>query len=129
MATRSSSARIASSGSTRCVTQDALGSHLRRSAHFLEFGEDAQAGWDVQRDHAELLIDVSRLSDPWGAAVFSCNLRGFTLDAEAIERAGVQVVDITDKTIPTDFERNAKGTSLFCFAENLAHAIICCVIH
>ena len=43
-----------------------------------------------------------------GAAVFSCNLRGFTLDAEAIERAGVQVVDITDKTIPTDFERNAK---------------------
>lgn len=65
-------------------------------------------GWDVQRDHAELLIDVSRLLTRGGAAVFSCNLRGFTLDAEAIERAGVQVVDITDKTIPTDFERNAK---------------------
>ena len=65
-------------------------------------------GWDVQRDHAELLIDVSRLLTRGGAAVFSCNLRGFTLDAEAIGRAGVQVVDITNKTIPLDFERNAK---------------------
>ena len=64
--------------------------------------------WDVQRDHAELLIGVSRLLTRGGAAVFSCNLRGFKLDRETIERAGVQVVDITDKTIPADFERNAK---------------------
>ena len=67
-----------------------------------------QRGWDVQRDHAELLIGVSRLLTRGGAAVFSCNLRGFKLDRETIERAGVQVVDITDKTIPADFERNAK---------------------
>ena len=67
-----------------------------------------QRGWDVQRDHAELLIGVSRLLTRGGAAVFSCNLRGFTLDRETIERAGVQVVDITDKTIPVDFERHAK---------------------
>lgn len=67
-----------------------------------------QRGWDVQRDHAELLIGVSRLLTRGGAAVFSCNLRGFTLDRETIERAGVQVVDITDKTIPPDFERHAK---------------------
>ncbi|MEI3376990.1 MAG: bifunctional 23S rRNA (guanine(2069)-N(7))-methyltransferase RlmK/23S rRNA (guanine(2445)-N(2))-methyltransferase RlmL [Coriobacteriales bacterium] len=67
-----------------------------------------QRGWDVQRDHAELLIGVSRLLTRGGAAVFSCNLRGFKLDRETIERAGVQVVDITDKTIPLDFERHAK---------------------
>ena len=65
-------------------------------------------GWDVQRDHAELLIGVSRLLSRGGAAVFSCNLRGFKLDRETIERAGVQVVDITDKTIPLDFERHAQ---------------------
>ena len=65
-------------------------------------------GWDVQRDHAELLIGVSRLLTRGGAAVFSCNLRGFKLDRETIERAGVQVVDITDKTIPLDFERHAQ---------------------
>ena len=65
-------------------------------------------GWDVQRDHAELLIGVSRLLTRGGAAVFSCNLRGFNLDRETIERAGVQVVDITDKTIPLDFERHAQ---------------------
>ena len=29
-------------------------------------------------------------------------------DRETIERAGVQVVDITDKTIPLDFERHAQ---------------------
>ena len=65
-------------------------------------------GWDVQRDHAELLIGVSRLLTRGGAAVFSCNLRGFKLDRETIERAGVQVVDITDKTIPLDFERHVQ---------------------
>ncbi|HJI99753.1 MAG TPA: bifunctional 23S rRNA (guanine(2069)-N(7))-methyltransferase RlmK/23S rRNA (guanine(2445)-N(2))-methyltransferase RlmL [Coriobacteriaceae bacterium] len=65
-------------------------------------------GWDVQRDHAELLIGVSRLLSRGGAAVFSCNLRGFKLDRGTIERAGVQVVDITDKTIPLDFERHAQ---------------------
>lgn len=62
--------------------------------------------WDVQRDHAELLIGVSRLLTRGGAAVFSCNLRGFKLDEEPLHKAGIQVVDITDKTIPLDFERN-----------------------
>lgn len=62
--------------------------------------------WDVQKDHAELLIGVSRLLTRGGAAVFSCNLRGFKLDAEPLKKAGIQIVDITDKTIPVDFERH-----------------------
>ncbi len=64
--------------------------------------------WSVQRDHAELLIGVSRLLAPGGVAVFSCNLRSFKPDYEKLERYGVRLVDITEKTIPEDFSRNQK---------------------
>ena len=64
--------------------------------------------WDVQRDHAELLIGASRLLTRGGAIVFSCNLRSFKPDVESLAKAGVQIVDITPKTIPEDFERNQK---------------------
>lgn len=74
------------------------------------FSNSAKMGsrsWDVQKDHAELLIGVSRLLTRGGAAIFSCNLRGFKLDREPLEKAGIQIVDITEKTIPLDFERHA----------------------
>lgn len=64
--------------------------------------------WDVQRDHVELLIGVSRLLARDGVAVFSCNLRTFKPDTEALARAGVQIEDITERTIPHDFERNRR---------------------
>lgn len=64
--------------------------------------------WDVQRDHVELLIGVSRLLSPGGVAVFSCNLRTFVPDVEALSAYGVEVEDITAQTIPHDFERNAR---------------------
>ncbi len=64
--------------------------------------------WDVQRDHVELLIAVSRLLAPGGVAVFSCNLRTFKPDTEALARYGVQLEDITAQTIPHDFERNPR---------------------
>jgi 23S rRNA (guanine2445-N2)-methyltransferase / 23S rRNA (guanine2069-N7)-methyltransferase len=64
--------------------------------------------WDVQRDHAELLIGVSRLLAPDGVAVFSTNLRGFKPDLETLEKAKVSLRDISAQTIPPDFERNAK---------------------
>lgn len=75
------------------------------------FSNSAKMGkraWDVQRDHAELLIDVSRLLTRDGVAVFSCNLRSFAPDVEKLSRAGVKIVDITPKTIPEDFLRNPK---------------------
>lgn len=62
--------------------------------------------WDVQRDHAELLIGASRLLTRGGVMMFSCNLRNFKPDVDALARAGVAIVDITEKTIPADFERN-----------------------
>ena len=67
-----------------------------------------KASFDVQRDHAELIIGVSRLLVRGGRAIFSCNLRGFKPDVEKLERAGVRLTDMTDETIPEDFSRNRK---------------------
>ena len=67
-----------------------------------------RASFDVQRDHAELIIGVSRLLVRGGRAIFSCNLRTFKPDVEKLERAGVRLTDITDETIPEDFSRNRK---------------------
>ncbi len=64
--------------------------------------------FDVQRDHAELIIDLSRLLTRDGTCVFSCNLRTFKPDLQTLERAGVELEDITDKTIPEDFSRNRR---------------------
>ena len=64
--------------------------------------------FDVQRDHAELLIGVSRLLTRSGTCVFSCNLRTFKPDVEKLARAGVVIEDITARTIPEDFSRNPR---------------------
>ncbi len=66
------------------------------------------ASFDVQRDHAELLIGVSRLLTREGTCVFSCNLRTFSIDEEALAKAGVTIEDITERTIPEDFARNGR---------------------
>lgn len=65
-------------------------------------------GFDVQRDHAELLIGASRILRRGGQIVFSCNLRGFTPDTDALARAGIELSDVTASTIPQDFARNAR---------------------
>lgn len=64
--------------------------------------------WDVQRDHVELLVGVSRLLTKGGQAIFSCNLRTFKPDLEQLEKYGVKLEDITERTIPHDFERNKR---------------------
>ena len=64
--------------------------------------------WDVQRDHVELLIGVSRLLSEGGVAVFSCNLRSFKPDVDKLASYGVAIEDISTQTIPHDFERNPK---------------------
>ncbi|MBP3894697.1 MAG: bifunctional 23S rRNA (guanine(2069)-N(7))-methyltransferase RlmK/23S rRNA (guanine(2445)-N(2))-methyltransferase RlmL [Atopobiaceae bacterium] len=66
------------------------------------------SSFDVQRDHAELLIGVSRLLTRDGTCVFSCNLRTFRIDEAALLKAGVAVEDITAQTIPEDFSRNPR---------------------
>ncbi len=64
--------------------------------------------WSVQRDHVELLGKVSRVLADDGQIVFSCNLRTFKIDVDALARLGLRVRDITASTIPHDFERNPK---------------------
>lgn len=64
--------------------------------------------FEVQRDHAELLIGISRLLTRNGVCLFSCNLRSFKPDVEKLHRTGVEIEDITEKTIPEDFKRNAR---------------------
>ncbi len=64
--------------------------------------------WDVQRDHVDLLVGISRLLTREGEAIFSCNLRTFKPDVEALARAGVVLTDITEQTIPEDFSRNKR---------------------
>ena len=65
-----------------------------------------KSSFDVQRDHAELIIGVSRLLARDGVGIFSCNLRTFKPDIEKLTRAGVSLEDITAQTIPVDFARN-----------------------
>lgn len=69
--------------------------------------------WDVQRDHVELLIGVSRLLAEGGEALFSCNLRTFKPDVDALAKYGVSIEDVTARTIPPDFERNPRIHSCF----------------
>ena len=64
--------------------------------------------WDVQRDHVELLIGVSRLLSEEGEAVFSCNLRSFKPQVEELAKYGVEIEDISASTIPEDFARTPK---------------------
>ena len=67
-----------------------------------------KSSFDVQRDHAELIIGVSRLLVRGGCAIFSCNLRTFRPDEDKLARAGVRLTDISDETIPEDFSRNRR---------------------
>ena len=77
-----------------------------------------QETWDVQRDHAQLLIRVSELLTANGTLVFSCNRRKFELDIEALEAAGLVCRDVTARTIPRDFE----GTSGVHVCWTIRHA-------
>jgi 23S rRNA (guanine2445-N2)-methyltransferase / 23S rRNA (guanine2069-N7)-methyltransferase len=65
--------------------------------------------WDVQRDHGELLIALSRMLAASGVVVFSTNLRGFKPDEALLAKAGVELEDVTARTIPEDFRRPANA--------------------
>jgi len=61
---------------------------------------------DVQRDHANMIRRAMRLLRPAGRLVFSTNYTRFRLDAVAL--ADLAVEDISENTIPKDFERSAR---------------------
>jgi 23S rRNA (guanine2445-N2)-methyltransferase / 23S rRNA (guanine2069-N7)-methyltransferase len=65
-----------------------------------------QREFDVQMDHAWLLATAARLLAPGGQIVFSNNFQKFKLDDATLGQ--FEVEDITRKTIPEDFKRNAR---------------------
>ncbi len=67
-----------------------------------------ERSFEVQRDHVELLTKIKRLLAPGARVMFSCNLRNFKLDEEALVAAGLVVRDISPETIPADFARTPK---------------------
>ena len=76
-------------------------------------GSAMASSWDIQRDHVTLLKDVQRLLSDRGAIIFSGNLRKFSLDTDALSDTFSDIQDITQSTIPQDFERNKHIH--FCF--------------
>ena len=68
-----------------------------------------QGTWDVQRDHAALVQDVADLLAPGGLLVFSTNAMKFRLDPALLAaESGLEVEDVSARSVPKDFERNAR---------------------
>ncbi len=87
---------------------------------FSNSNSKSAATFDVQRDHVGLLRRVGAILDDEGLIVFSCNLRRFKLDESALAEEGLVARVITARTIPADFERNAKAHHCFLVAKNEA---------
>ncbi len=67
-----------------------------------------QDTFDVQRDHAKLIQQVSTLLRVGGELIFSTNLRRFKFEVQALTQQGLACEDITRSTIPPDFARNPR---------------------
>ena len=65
-----------------------------------------QTEFEVQRDHPALIISAARLLEDRGVLLFSTNFRKFKLQAERL--GGLNIEDITRKTVPRDFARRPK---------------------
>lgn len=69
---------------------------------------------DIQRDHVALINQALRLLNPGGQLIFSNNMRKFKLDTEAFTK--VTIENITQKTMPKDFQRNSKIHQAWLFS-------------
>lgn len=67
-----------------------------------------EGDWELQRDHARLLAAAARVMSPTGKVVFACELRGFTINRDALATAGLAVEDVSAQTLPHDFARSGK---------------------
>ncbi len=67
-----------------------------------------EESFDVQRDHADMLINLSKLMSSDGEIIFSNNKRKFKIDKEILEKAGLTVQNLDAKLLPLDFKRNPK---------------------
>jgi 23S rRNA (guanine2445-N2)-methyltransferase / 23S rRNA (guanine2069-N7)-methyltransferase len=67
--------------------------------------------FDVQRDHAPLLLAAAALLTDEGTMLFSNNYQRFRIDPEGL--AAFAIEDITAATMPQDFARNPRIHSCF----------------
>ena len=61
---------------------------------------------DIQRDHSSLINSCIKILKQNGTLIFSTNFRKFKLDEELFSK--FEIKNITNETIPLDFERNKK---------------------
>jgi 23S rRNA (guanine2445-N2)-methyltransferase / 23S rRNA (guanine2069-N7)-methyltransferase len=61
---------------------------------------------DVQRDHVGMIRRSLKLLRPGGRLVFSTNYTRFKLDTESLRELAIE--DISEQTIPKDFERHTR---------------------
>lgn len=73
--------------------------------------------FDVQRDHVALIRQVLALLNPNGVLYFSNNFRRFKLDYGALADLAIQ--DVTRKSIPLDFARDAKAHQAYVIRRNV----------
>lgn len=77
-----------------------------------------EKSWDVQRDHLALLEQLKRILTPNGTIVFSNNKRGFKMDHEGLAELGLFAQNISQKTLPLDFERNKQIHNCWLITSN-----------
>lgn len=58
---------------------------------------------DIQRDHVDLIRMAMERLAPGGTLIFSCNLRKFEMEYDAL--SDLDVKDVSAKSIPTDYAR------------------------
>jgi hypothetical protein len=61
--------------------------------------------WDVQRDHVSLINQIRPILASGGILYFSNNYKKFKLNIAEIEGYD-SIEELTDKSIPEDFERS-----------------------
>ncbi|MCA9662924.1 MAG: SAM-dependent methyltransferase, partial [Myxococcales bacterium] len=62
--------------------------------------------FDVQREHVELIRAAAERLVAGGLLIFSTHHRRFRIDVDAL--APLEVEDVSEATIPSDFQRSAK---------------------
>ena len=62
--------------------------------------------FDVQRDHVALISDALNCLSDGGELIFTNNKRNFKIDADAMNKLGVNAKAISDLTRDKDFQRN-----------------------
>ncbi len=74
------------------------------------FSNSKSMRWDfeVGPDHPRLISAVLRLLNPGGELYFSSHARGFQMQADAPLLAGLEISEITSRTVPEDFRQGAR---------------------